>query len=182
MVLPEQGGGRCGSLWGGKRGGMEFDEERRLKAGEYWFEDLRAGDWFETGKLVVTEAHIVGFAGLSGDFFDVHMDDEFAREQGFKGRIAHGLLVLALTDGLKNRAGAKIMAVASLGWNWRFTGAVVAGDRIGARIAVKEARLSSKGQGIVTLHLEVTQQEGLVVQQGETILMVRRREAAASCQ
>lgn len=157
---------------------MDIDAGRRLAPGDYFFEDLKAGDWFETGHLVVTEAHIVAFAGLSGDFFDIPMDDEFAREQGFPGRIAHGLLGLALTDGLKNRASVRIMAIASLGWNWRFTGPIFPGDRIGVKIAVKEARLSSKGQGIVTLHLEVAKQEGQVVQKGETALLVRLRPAA----
>jgi acyl dehydratase len=152
---------------------MEPEKLRQLTPGDYWFEDLKPGDWFETGHLVVTEAHIVGFAGLSGDFFDIHMDDEFARGQGFKGRIAHGLLGLALTDGLKNRASVRVMAIASLGWNWRFTGPIFAGDRIGVRVTVKETRLSSKGQGIVTLHLEVSQQEARVVQEGETTLLTR---------
>jgi acyl dehydratase len=150
---------------------------RLLSAGDYWFEDLEPGDWFETGHLVVTEAHIVAFAGLSGDFFDVHMDDDFARAQGFPGRIAHGLLGLALTDGLKNRSAVRMMAIASLGWNWRFTGPIVAGDRIGVKLTVQAARLSSKGQGLVTLHLEVTQQAGRVVQEGETTLMIRLRPA-----
>ena len=118
-----------------------------MAPGNYWFEDLKAGDWFETGHLVVTEAHIVAFAGLSGDFFDVHMDDEFARAQGFAGRIAHGLLGLALTDGLKNRASVRIMAIASLGWNWSFTGPIVAGDRIGVKIAVKEDAAFEQGAG-----------------------------------
>lgn len=157
---------------------MEITPDRQLPAGDYWYEDLRVGDWYETGHLVVTEAHIVAFAGLSGDFFDVHMDDEFARAQGFPSRIAHGLLVLSLIDGLKNRASARIMAVASLGWNWRFVAPVFPEDRIGARITVAEVRISRKGQGIVTLHLEVRQQEGTVVQQGETILLVRRNPAA----
>jgi acyl dehydratase len=154
---------------------MTTEEHKQMAPGDYWFEDLRAGNWFDTGHIVVTESHIVAFAGLSGDFFDVHMDDDFARAQGFPSRIAHGLLVLALTDGLKNRASVRVMAIASLGWTWRFTGAVVAGDRIGARITVGETRLTSKGQGLVTLHLEVTQQEGHVVQKGETTLLVRHR-------
>ncbi|HEV2486736.1 MAG TPA: MaoC family dehydratase [Terracidiphilus sp.] len=158
---------------------MEVKAGRQLQPGDYWFEDLKAGDWYETGHLVVTEAHIVAFAGLSGDFFDIHMDDEFAREQGFPRRIAHGLLGLALTDGLKNRASVRIMAIASLGWNWQFKGPIFPGDRIGVKVAVKEVRLSSKGQGILTLHLEVTQQEGRVVQQGETTLLVRLRPAGA---
>jgi 3-hydroxybutyryl-CoA dehydratase len=153
---------------------VESTTERQLPAGNYWFEDLHPRDWFETGHLFVTEAHIVPFAGLSGDFFDVHMDDEFARALGFPSRIAHRLLVLSLADGLKNRASVRITAIASLGWNWRFVAPILAGDRTGARISVTETRTSRKGQGIVSLHLEVTQQEGRVVQQGETTLLVRK--------
>ena len=69
------------------------------------------------------------------------------------------------------------MAIASLGWNWRFTAPILAGDRIGARVTVQTARLSSKGQGLVTLRLEVTQQAGKVVQQGDTTLLVRLKPA-----
>src|SRR6202000_333174 len=131
---------------------------RALAAGEYWFEDLEPGDHYQTGALVVTEAHIVAFAGLSGDFFDIHMDDEFAREQGFPTRVAHGLLGLALADGLKNRGAVRLMAVASLGWDHRFKGPIFAGDRIRAEIAVAGKKLSSKGQGIVTLGFQLTKQ------------------------
>jgi acyl dehydratase len=148
---------------------------RRLAPGEYWFEDLEAGDHYETGRLVVTEAHIVAFAGLSGDFFDLHMDDEFARSQGFPARVAHGLLGLALADGLKNRSAVRIMAVASLGWTWRFRGPIFAGDSIGAQVSVAGARLSSKGQPILTLAFAVTKQDGWVAQEGETALLARRR-------
>lgn len=148
---------------------------RALPPGEYCFEDLREGDYYETGRLVVTEAHIVAFAGLSGDFFDIHMDDEFARSQGFPARVAHGLLGLALTDGLKNRSAVRIMAIASLGWNWRFSGPIFAGDRIGATIRVVGLRLSSKKQGILTLAIEVVKQDGTTVQEGETVLLMRRQ-------
>lgn len=150
---------------------------RELPAGEYWYEDLAPGDRFATGGLVVTEAHIVGFAGLSGDLFDVHMDDAFAREHGFPGRIAHGLLGLALADGLKNRAAVRIMAVASLGWNWRFKGAILAGDRIAVAVRVAGLRVSSKDQPLVTLAFSVTTQTGEEVQAGETTLLARRRPA-----
>lgn len=149
---------------------------RRLEAGEYWFEDIAEGDCYETGRLIVTDAHIVSFAGLSGDFFDVHMDDEFARSLGFPARVAHGLLGLALVDGLKNRSAVRIMAIASLGWTWRFRAPIFAGDRIGASVHVKSARLSSKGHGILALAFEVTRQDGTVVQDGETTLLARRRK------
>jgi acyl dehydratase len=146
---------------------------RLLAPGEYWFEDLEAGDHFETGRLVVTEAHIVAFAGLSGDLFDIHMDDEFAREQGFPGRIAHGLLGLALADGLKSRSSVRLMAVASLGWNWQFKGPIFAGDRIGVTVRVAGKRRSSKGQALLMLSFSVTKQDGQEVQAGETTLLAR---------
>lgn len=148
---------------------------RLLPAGEYWYEDLELGDRYQTGGLVVTEAHIVTFAGLSGDFFDIHMDDEFARSQGFPARVAHGLLGLALADGLKNRAGVRVMAIASLGWNYRFKGPIFAGDRIRVEIAIAGKRISSKGQGILTLGFQLTKQTGEVAQEGETTLLVRFR-------
>ncbi|HEX2527072.1 MAG TPA: MaoC/PaaZ C-terminal domain-containing protein [Geminicoccus sp.] len=152
---------------------------RPLSPGEYWYEDVEPGDHWRTGGMVVTESHIVAFAGLSGDFFDVHMDDAFARSQGFPGRVAHGLLGLALVDGLKNRAPARILAVASLGWNWRFQGPVFAGDRISAAISVHSKRLTSAGdRGVVTLDFNVTKQDDVVVQSGQTILLARLRPAS----
>jgi acyl dehydratase len=67
------------------------------------------------------------------------------------------------------------MAIASLGWNWKFRGPIFVGDRIGANIRVAGTRLSSKGQGIVTLAIEVVKQDGTVVQEGETTLLTRHR-------
>lgn len=153
---------------------MSTEQPRLLAPGEYWFEDLDVGDHYRTGHIVITDAHIVGFAGLSGDFFDLHMDDEFARSQGFQARVAHGLLGLAMADGLKNRSSVRIMAVASLGWNWNFKGPILAGDRIGVLVEVKAKRLTSKGdRGIATLGFTVTNQHGTVVQDGETALLTR---------
>ncbi|MGQ0565874.1 MAG: MaoC family dehydratase [Gemmobacter sp.] len=149
-----------------------------LPAGNYFYDDLHVGVFFRTGRITVTEAHIVAFAGMSGDFFDVHMDDVFAREQGFPGRIAHGLLGLCLVDGLKNRAEAQLQAVASLGWNtWSFKAPIFAGDSISATIRVAEMRLTSSGdRGIVQLEFEVTNQDGVMVQSGRNALLMRRRQ------
>lgn len=147
-----------------------------LPAGKYFYDDLTVGAYFRTGRITVTETHIVAFAGMSGDFFDVHMDDEFAREQGFPGRIAHGLLGLCLVDGLKNRAEAQLQAVASLGWNeWSFKVPILAGDTIEAIITVAEMRLTSSGdRGVVHLGFEVRNQHGVTVQSGRNALLMRR--------
>jgi 3-hydroxybutyryl-CoA dehydratase len=147
-----------------------------LPAGKYFYDDLTVGAYFRTGRITVTEAHIVAFAGMSGDFFDVHMDDRFAREQGFPGRIAHGLLGLCLVDGLKNRAEAQLQAVASLGWSeWSFKAPILAGDSIEAIVSVAEMRLTSSGdRGVVHLGFEVRNQHGVTVQSGRNVLLMRR--------
>lgn len=141
-----------------------------------FYEDTPIGLSFETGGIVVTESHIVQFAGLSGDFFDLHMDDEYARSLGFPGRVAHGLLGLILVDGLKNRASERFAAVASLSWQWNFRKPLFAGDRLSAVVSVAEKRLTKRGdRGILTLNLEVRNGKGEVVQDGTNLLMVRTR-------
>ncbi len=128
---------------------------------------------FETGGIVVTEAHIVAFAGLTGDFFDIHMDDTYAQALGYPGRVAHGLLGLALCDGLKNRAPVRFAAIVSLNWRWSFAGPILVGDRIAARIRVLGKRLTKNpARGIVTLGFELMNQKHEVVQKGENDLMV----------
>jgi acyl dehydratase len=147
-----------------------------MHPGLNYFEDVAVGDRYSTGGIVVTEALIAAFAGLSGDFFDLHVDDEFARGLGFPGRVAHGILGLALTDGLKNRAEHRFHGVASLGWNWKFVGPILIGDRIQAHIAVQAKRETRRpDRGIVTLAFEVKNQRGELVQQGTNELMVLRR-------
>jgi 3-hydroxybutyryl-CoA dehydratase len=149
-----------------------------VKPGMNWYEDVEVGDSYETGGIVVTESQILGFAGLSGDFFDLHVDDEFARGLGFPGRVAHGILGLALTDGLKNRAEVRFHGVAALGWNWKFTGPIFVNDRIHAVITVAAKRETKRAdRGIVTLAFKVLNQRGEVVQEGTNDLMLLRRPA-----
>ena len=145
-----------------------------LQPGLILYEDLAIGDFFYTSNIDITESHIVNFAGISGDFFDVHMDKEFARRKGFSDRIAHGLLILSLVDGLKNRATIKFNAVASLGWeNWEFKAPVCAGDSINAKITIAAKRKTSRNdQWIVKLSFEVYNHESVLVQSGTNTLLI----------
>src|ERR1700693_5193893 len=95
-----------------------------------YYEDVPVGLSFDTEGIVVTESHVVQFAGLSGDFFGLHMDDDFARSLGFPGRVAHGLRALSLVAGWKTRASRRFRAVASLSWRWNFRKPLYPGDRI----------------------------------------------------
>lgn len=148
---------------------------RKLPPGDYGYDDVAPGDWYETSGVTVTEAHVVGFAGISGDLFDVHMDEDFAREAGFPGRIAHGLLGLSLADGLKTRCNVRLRGIATLNWNWSFRGPLLIGDRMSVRIAIAAARPTKRpDRGIVTLAMKVLKQTGEVVQEGESMLMMTR--------
>jgi len=139
-----------------------------------FFEEIEPGLAFTTSGIVVTESHVVQFAGISGDFFDVHMDDDFARGVGFPGRVAHGLLCLAMVDGLKNRATTSFASVATLEWTYRFHKPVLLGDRIQGRIGVLDKRLTRRAdRGIVRLQVEVRNQDDVLIQEGINVLMVR---------
>ena len=141
-----------------------------------FYEEVPVGLSFDTDGIMITESHIVQFAGLSGDFFALHMDDDFARSLGFPGRVAHGLLGLILVDGLKNRASHRFQAVASLSWQWNFRKPMFPGDRISGRLRVADKRLTRRGdRGILTLAIEVRNANGEILQDGTNLLMVRTR-------
>jgi acyl dehydratase len=147
-----------------------------LDPGDYFLDDLNPGDFWYTERLVLTGAMIDAFAELTGDRFAVHLDEAFARSLGFRGRIAHGLLGLALVDGLKNRAGVQLQAVASLGWSWDFAAPIHPGDEIGARIEVTAVRATKRpDRGIAELAFTVDDVAGRTVQKGSNRLLMQRR-------
>lgn len=147
-----------------------------LTAGTYFFEDIEVGDVIETAALTITVDHIDRFADLTGDRFEIHMSEEGATKHGFPKRVAHGLLILSLVDGLKNQAAAQFAAVASLGWEWRFVGPVLPGDTIRVRMKITGKRETKRAdRGIITIAFDVVNQEETTVQSGINTLMVRRR-------
>lgn len=141
------------------------------------FEDLQIGDEYLSPGRTVTEADIVAFAGLSGDYNVLHTDAEFMRSSIFGERIAHGLLGLAIQSGLGTRAVARPFAtLAFLGLRWRFKAPIRIGDTIKVRLKVTDKRETTKpDRGIVVIQRSVTNQRGEVVQEGDTEIMVERR-------
>lgn len=140
------------------------------------YEEIVAGLSWETPGITVTEAHILAFAGLTGDFYDLHVDDDYARALGYPTKVAHGLLGLSLADGLKNRSSVRLAAIVSLGWRWSFTAPILPGDRISATICVAERRETKRPErGIVTLDFDLRNQHGETVQRGQNDMMVHRR-------
>ena len=142
------------------------------------FEDFAIGQTYKTRGRTITEADIVNFAGVSGDFNSLHLDAQYAAEHTVFGRrIAHGLLGLTVVSGLSQQAGhLRDGIIAFLGLNWRFKSPVFIGDTIHEEQTIADKRETSKGQGIVTIHCLVRNQNGEVVQEGERIVMVARRK------
>src|SRR6202790_1920376 len=107
-----------------------------------YFDDVHAGQEWESQGRTVTEADIVNFAGLSGDFNPIHIDHEYARTTVFCKPIAHGLLVWSIGSGLSLWAPAmRTMALMSSA-NWEFKEPAFAGDtiRMISKVVAKEER------------------------------------------
>ena len=142
-----------------------------------YFEDIAVGETFTTPGVTITDWHVMQFAGVSMDYFELHTNEEFAKRTDFGRRVAHGLMGLAITDGLKNRSEFHVHAMASLHWSWDFTGPIFVGDTVTASVRVTEKResRSKPDRGIVTLDLELRNQRDEIVQKGQNRLMVQRR-------
>lgn len=103
-----------------------------------YFEEFEIGDEVETAARTVTETDVMLFAGLSGDYNQLHTDAEFARGTLFGERIAHGLLGLSIASGLASRLGfVEGTAEAFTGLEWKFRGPIKIGDTIRVRLKVQ---------------------------------------------
>lgn len=112
----------------------------------------------------ITEADIVLFAGVSGDFNPVHMAEEYAKKTFFGGRVAHGAIAMAMFSA----AGAKLPGlVILLSHTCRFLKPTRIGDTV---TATAEATSVRKDKGIVTLKNTLTNQKGEVTAEGETVV------------
>lgn len=145
---------------------------------ERYYEDLRVGDEHESPGRTITETDIVNFSAISGDWSPIHTDEEYCKGSPYKTRIAHGLLGLAISEGLRFRipAFADVRYMASLYWNYKFTGPILIGDSIRVRVKIASKRETKKpDRGIVVEYVTMVNQRGEVVQEGERTVMVRRK-------
>jgi len=144
-----------------------------------YYEDLEVGMVFETPGRTITEADIVNFAGVSGDFYSIHTDEEFSRGTIFGGRVAHGLLTLSVVTGLWFRTGIFEPAlIAFYGIDsLRFLKPVKPGDTVRARLTVVDKRGKEVG-GVVTFKNEVFNQRGELVMVFNALLVIAYREKA----
>ncbi|HUT16162.1 MAG TPA: MaoC/PaaZ C-terminal domain-containing protein [Anaerolineae bacterium] len=140
-----------------------------------YFEEMEVGSSVVSPGRTVTEADIVAFCGISGDYNELHSNAEFAKQTLFGQRIAHGLLGLAMASGLASRLGLmEGTAQAFMGLEWKFKQAILIGDTVRVRVRVKKKReIKRLDGGLVFVDVAVVNQEDQVVQEGQWTMLIK---------
>jgi acyl dehydratase len=143
-----------------------------------YFDEFEVGQVVVTSARTITEADVVAFAGLSGDYNPLHTDSEFAKKTPYGQRIAHGLLGLSVASGLAARSGFIEGTVqAFTGLTWKFRRPVFLGDTIRMKAVVTKTRpMLSMGGGMVVLNVTVLNQSDETVQRGEWTLLIKGQD------
>jgi 3-hydroxybutyryl-CoA dehydratase len=146
-----------------------------------YFEEFEIGTEVVSPGRTITETDVVTFAGLSGDYTQLHTDEEFAKGTLFGRRIAHGALVLSIATGLAARLGfIEGTALAFRELTWKYSQPVYLGDTIHLKARCKELKpMPRLGGGLVVFEAFVINQEGKIVQKGEWHLLIASKETAS---
>ncbi len=147
-----------------------------------YFEDFVVGEELVSARRTVGEGTIELFAGVTGDFSEVHTDAELMRDSEFGERIGHGILALGIMQGLMWQTNYNVgTVVATVGWDrLRFTSPLRIGDTVQAHWTVREKRVSKSRPhlGILVEECRLVNQRKEVVLTGEHVVMIRRRPVA----
>lgn len=151
--------------------------EETMKGGKY-FEEFETGMTFVSPGRTVTESDIVTFAGLSGDYTQIHTDVEFSKSTPVGQRVAHGLLGLSIASGLAVRTGAlegTVIAFREIS-EWKFIKPVFIGDTVRVSLHVLETKeLRRIGGGAVNIELRLLNQNDDTVMKGIWKILVASR-------
>jgi acyl dehydratase len=144
-----------------------------------FMDDVDEGQhWLSPGRTL-TEADIVNFAGLSGDFNPIHINHEFAASTPFGKPIAHGLLGMAITSGLALHS-PPMRTLAFVGIrDWQFLEPIYVGDTVHVRTTLLEKEVRARGRrALLTWQRELVKYDEKVAQKGITMTLVEGRAAA----
>jgi len=134
-----------------------------------YFEEFKVGQVYISAGRTITEGDLVAFAGLSGDYNQIHTDAEFSKNTLFGQRIAHGLLVTSIASGLVNLSGlieGTVIAFREI-VSWKFNKPVFIGDTVHVRTEVVETKAVKRlNGGAVDLEVNVLNQHDDVVMKG----------------
>jgi acyl dehydratase len=144
-----------------------------------YFEDFEhSGDLVTRGRTI-TEADVAAFAGLTGDYTELHTNEEYAKSTKFGRRIAHGALIFSVSMGLSTRTNLlddTLLAFAGVD-KLRFVSPVFIGDTVHAVKRVVERKELGTGQGTVEFETRVLNQKGELVLVYRDKMLVKKRPA-----
>jgi acyl dehydratase len=141
-----------------------------------YYEELDVNARFDTPGRTILDADIVQFAGLTADFNPLHTDDIYASHSDFRGRVAHGPMLVGMAFGLASRAGLLDgTALALLDLTWKFTKPVRPGDTVFVKVrVVGKQPVRKPDRGVVEFGLDVINQRDEIVQSGTAKLLMKR--------
>jgi 3-hydroxybutyryl-CoA dehydratase len=142
-----------------------------------YFEEFEVGYEIVSAGRTITEADIVSFAALTGDWTQIHVNADYAKGTMFGQRVAHGLLGLSYAAGLGAQLGfieETVLAFRSL--EWKFSAPIFIGDTIHLRATVKETKeLKKLGGGSIVFEMRLLNQEGKIVQKGTWSVLMKSK-------
>lgn len=155
---------------------MEYRDDGPV--GSY-FEDVEIGQTLVTRGRTVTEADIVQFAALTGDYNPMHTDAEYMKTHPMGQRVAHGMLTLSYAVGQLYQLGFMERTVLAFrGLEMKFSLPVFIGDTIRVRLTITEKKEARRlGGGLITAEVRIVNQQGKTVQSGTMELLLASRPA-----
>ena len=152
---------------------MEADGPRGL-----YYEEFELGAVMRTRGRTITEADLVQFAALTGDYNPMHTDAEYSKGSFMGKRVAHGMLSLSYAIGQAYQLGILERTVLGFrGLEMKFSSPVYIGDTIHAELKVTGKKAAKRmGGGVVTLDLRIIKGDGKIAQKGSMTLLMMSKE------
>jgi len=145
-----------------------------------FFEEYVVGESMTTRGRTITEADIVQFGSLTGDFNPMHFDAEYMGKHLLGKRVAHGMLTLSYAVGQAYQLGfleGTVLAFRAI--EMKFSEPVYIGDTIHVEISVRETKEASRlGGGLVTFEVRIINQAGKAVQKGDWVVLIASKLSA----
>jgi 3-hydroxybutyryl-CoA dehydratase len=124
-----------------------------------YFDEIEIGQKWITKGRTITEADVVNFAYLSGDWHSIHTDREYAAQTSFGQRIAHGFLVLSIATGMVPANRETVLALYGLD-RVRFVAPVFIGDTVHLEMEAIDKKERDDGTGVVGFDFRMVNQRG----------------------
>jgi acyl dehydratase len=145
----------------------------------YYFDEVEIGQKFVTRGRTITEADLVQFAALTGDYNPMHTNAEYMKTHAMGQRVAHGMLTLSYAVGQIYQLGFMERTVTAFrGLEMKFSLPVFIGDTIHVEVVIAEKKeMRRLGNGQITAEIKIVNQEGKTVQSGTMDLLLALKPA-----